>query len=158
MRVGLGFDAHPLVPQRALVLGGVSIPSDLGLAGHSDGDVLTHAIMDALLGAASLGDKGSHFPSSDPQYRNISSLVLLARTAQLVQDGRWRVVNLDATILAQRPMLAPYVESMKQSISDTLSIPKGDVGIKATTTDSLGFVGRSEGMAAFAVALVEGMA
>ena len=158
MRVGFGFDAHPLVEGRALVLGGVSIPFEAGLSGHSDGDVLTHAIMDALLGAASLGDKGRHFPSSDEQYRDISSLILLERTGGLVNGGKWRVVNVDATMLAQRPVLAPYIESMKQNISAALSIPKSDVSIKATTTDYLGFVGRGEGLAAFAVALVEAAA
>ena len=158
MRVGFGFDAHPLVAERALVLGGVPIPFDLGLSGHSDGDVLTHAIMDALLGASSLGDKGLHFPSSDPQYRDISSLVLLHRTAELVRDSKWQVANVDATMLAQRPVLAPYMQTMKQNISAALSIPEGDVSIKATTTDYLGFVGRGEGLAAFAVALVEATA
>lgn len=158
MRVGIGFDAHPLVADRPLVLGGVAIPFHLGLAGHSDGDVLIHAIMDALLGAASLGDKGVHFPSSDPQYRDISSLVLLSRTSELIQQARWRVVNVDATMLAQRPVLGPFMETMKQQIGAALSVPVGDVGIKATTTDFLGFVGRTEGMAAFAVALVEGPA
>ena len=158
MRVGFGFDAHPLVANRSLVLGGVSIPFELGLSGHSDGDVLTHAIMDALLGAASLGDKGRHFPSSDAQYRDISSLVLLTSTAELVRSGNWQVVNVDATMLAQRPVLAPYMETMKQNISASLSIPEGDVSIKATTTDYLGFVGRGDGLAAFAVALVEGTA
>ena len=158
MRVGFGFDAHPLVEGRGLVLGGVSIPFEAGLSGHSDGDVLTHAIMDALLGAAALGDKGRHFPSSDEQYRDISSLVLLTRTGEMVRDGKWRVVNVDATMLAQRPVLAPYIESMKQNISAALSIPESDVSIKATTTDYLGFVGRGEGLAAFAVALVEATA
>ncbi len=141
-----------------MVLGGVPIPFEAGLSGHSDGDVLTHAIMDALLGAASLGDKGRHFPSSDEQYRDISSLVLLTRTGEMVHDGKWRVVNVDATMLAQRPVLAPYIESMKQNISAALSIPESDVSIKATTTDYLGFVGRGEGLAAFAVALVEATA
>ena len=158
MRVGFGFDAHPLTEGRALVLGGASIPFESGLSGHSDGDVLTHAIMDALLGAASLGDKGRHFPSSDNQYRDISSLVLLTRTGELVRDGNWQVINVDATILAQRPVLAPYMETMKLNISSALSIPESDVSIKATTTDYLGFVGRGDGMASFAVALLEGVA
>ncbi len=158
MRVGFGFDSHPLAEGRALVLGGVPVPFESGLSGHSDGDVLTHAIMDALLGAASLGDKGLHFPSSDEQYRNISSLILLSRTGDLVRNSKWQVVNVDATMLAQRPLLAPYMDSMKLNISSALSIPQSDVSIKATTTDYLGFVGRGEGMAAFAVALVEGKA
>ena len=145
MRVGFGFDAHPLVEGKALVLGGVEV-------------AFTHAIMDALLGAASLGDKGHHFPSSDDQYRGISSLILLTRTGEIVREGKWRVVNVDATMLAQRPILAPYMETMKLNISSALSIPEADVSIKATTTDYLGFVGREEGMAAFAVALVEATA
>jgi 2-C-methyl-D-erythritol 2,4-cyclodiphosphate synthase len=158
MRVGFGFDAHPLVEGRALVLGGVPVPFECGLSGHSDGDVLTHAIMDALLGAASLGDKGFHFPSSNEEYRDISSLILLSRTGELVRNSKWQVVNVDATMLAQRPVLAPYMQTMKQNISAALSIPEGDVSIKATTTDYLGFVGRGEGLAAFAVALVEATA
>ena len=228
----MGFDAHPLVENRPLVLGGVEVPSGKGLAGHSDGDVLVHAIMDALLGAAGLGDKGSHFPSSDPSYKDISSLVLLSRVAELIRGdppasgeagpfhchpersegskvpadrgpilactaliptfvsrhfrflaplrsvrndtrrvvdspgvenqkappGRgkaWRIVNIDATMLAQRPMLGPFIKGMKDKISAALSISEGSVSIKATTTDHLGFVGREEGIAAYAVALVE---
>jgi 2-C-methyl-D-erythritol 2,4-cyclodiphosphate synthase len=153
-RVGIGFDAHALVPDRRLVLGGVAIPHHLGLAGHSDGDALVHAIMDALLGAAGLGDKGAHFPSSDPQYRDISSLVLLRRVGELVLQGGWRVSNLDATMLAQKPKLEPFIAAMKEHISATLAIPAGQVSIKATTTDYLGFTGREEGIAACAVALL----
>ena len=162
-RVGMGFDAHPLVENRPLVLGGVEVPYGRGLAGHSDGDVLVHAIMDALLGAAGLGDKGSHFPSGDPSYKDISSLVLLSRVAELVRGetpagggGKaWRIVNIDATMLAQRPMLGPFIKGMKDKISAALSISEGSVSIKATTTDHLGFVGREEGIAAYAVALME---
>ena len=154
-RVGIGFDAHPLVAGRALVLGGVSVPFDRGLSGHSDGDVLAHAIIDALLGAAGLGDKGIHFPATDPRYANISSLILLSRTADLLGEHRWRVVNVDATMVAQNPALGPFIGNMRQKISAALSIPGGDVSIKATTTDVLGFVGREEGLAALAVALVE---
>ena len=156
-RVGIGFDTHPLAPDRRLVLGGVEVPFHLGLLGHSDGDVLVHAIMDALLGAAALGDKGAHFPSSDPQYKDISSLVLLTRVAELVQDAGWRISNVDATMLAQNPRLGPYLEAMRAQVGLALSTPPGRIGIKVTTTDFLGFVGREEGMAACAVAsLIKG--
>ena len=157
-RAGIGFDAHPLVPDRSLVLGGVEIPFERGLAGHSDGDVLAHAIIDALLGATGLGDKGEHFPSSDPGLAGISSLLLLSRTGELLTTQHWRIVNVDATILAQRPVLRPFVGDMRKNIGSALSIPSEDVSIKATTTDLLGFVGREEGMAAYAVALVEKVA
>ena len=154
-RVGIGFDAHPLVEGRPLVLGGVEIPFHKGLAGHSDGDVLLHSMMDALLGAAGLGDKGVHFPSSEPRYKDASSLLLLSQIAGLMSDNDWRTLNIDATILAQSPMLAPFMDSMKEKVGTVLSIPKSSVSIKATTTDYLGFIGREEGMAAFAVALLE---
>ena len=153
-RVGIGFDSHPLVQGRQLVLGGVEIPSDRGLAGHSDGDVLIHALLDALLGAANLGDKGTHFPSSDPQYRDISSLLLLERVAALLAAAGWRVSNVDATMLAQTPRLGPFIPAMKERTAAALSIPPGRVSIKATTTDYLGFVGRAEGIAAVAVAAI----
>ncbi len=153
-RVGIGFDSHPLTPGRRLVLGGVEIPHDRGLEGHSDGDVLIHAMLDALLGAASLGDKGAHFPSSDPQYKDISSLLLLERAAAILAASGWRVSNVDATMLAQMPRLGPYVPRMKERSAAALGIPPARVSIKATTTDHLGFVGRSEGIAACAVACV----
>lgn len=136
------------------MLGGVQIPHDLGLSGHSDGDVLVHAIMDALLGAAALGDKGVHFPSSDPQYRDISSLVLLAVVGRLVAEDGWRISNVDATMLAQKPKLGTFIETMREKTSEALSLPKERIGIKATTTDYLGFVGREEGIAALAVASI----
>jgi len=151
-RVGIGFDAHPLVPDRKLVLGGIHIPHELGLAGHSDGDVLVHAMMDALLGAAGLGDKGAQFPSSDPQYKDISSLLLLSRVGDLVRSGGWRISNVDATMLAQKPRLGPFLESMREQAGSALSVPPERIGIKVTTTDFLGFVGREEGIAACAVA------
>ena len=154
-RIGIGFDAHPLTEGRSLVLGGVSIPFSRGLAGHSDGDVLSHAFMDAILGAASLGDKGVHFPSSDPQYKDVSSLLLLNKVAELIHHEGWRIVNLDATMLAQKPALSPFIANMKREISAALSISEGSVSIKATTTDHMGFVGREEGIAAYAVALLE---
>jgi 2-C-methyl-D-erythritol 2,4-cyclodiphosphate synthase len=153
-RVGIGIDSHPLVPGRRLVLGGIEIPHDRGLEGHSDGDVLTHAIMDALLGAANLGDKGTHFPSSDLRYRDISSLILLEGVRELLGESGWRVSNLDATMLAQTPRLAPFIPEMKERIAETLEVSADRVSIKATTTDHLGFVGRNEGVAAFAVACV----
>ncbi|MEE3006457.1 MAG: 2-C-methyl-D-erythritol 2,4-cyclodiphosphate synthase [Chloroflexota bacterium] len=151
-RVGIGFDSHPLVAGRALVLGGVIVPHDMGLSGHSDGDVLIHAMMDALLGAAALGDKGAHFPSSDPQYKDIASLSLLSSVGDLVREAGWRISNVDATMLAQNPRLAPFVESMREQAGNALSIPVQRIGIKVTTTDHLGFVGREEGIAAYAVA------
>ena len=156
-RVGIGFDSHPLVPDRPLALGGVDVPFHQGLSGHCDGDVLVHAIMDALLGAAALGDKGVHFPSSDPQYKDISSLVLLTRVAELVENAGWRISNVDATMLAQNPRLGPYMDTMRAQVGQSLSIPPDRIGIKVTTPDFLGFVGREEGMAACAVAsLIKG--
>ena len=151
-RVGIGFDAHPLTAGRRLVLGGVDIPYHLGLSGHSDGDVLVHAIMDALLGAAGLGDKGVHFPSSDPQYKDIPSLTLLETVARLVGQEGWRISNVDATMLAQKPKLAPDIQTMREQAGKALAIPVDRVGIKVTTTDYMGFVGREEGIAACAVA------
>ena len=153
-RVGIGFDSHPLVEGRRLVLGGVEVPHDHGLEGHSDGDVLVHAIMDALLGAANLGDKGIHFPSSDQQYRGISSLILLERVGGLLAESGWQVSNLDATMLAQTPRLGGYIPDMKKRIAAVLGVPLDRVSVKATTTDYLGFVGRREGIAACAVAAV----
>lgn len=155
VRVGLGFDAHPLVEGRPLILGGVDIPFEKGLSGHSDGDVVVHALLDALLGAAALGDKGAHFPSSDPDLKNVSSLFLLEKVGSMLASNEWQVVNLDATILAQRPRLGPFIAEMRERIAATLHIEKTRVSLKATTTDYLGFTGREEGMAAYAVALVE---
>ena len=154
-RIGIGFDAHPLSQGRALVLGGVEVPHHLGLSGHSDGDVLVHSIMDALLGAAALEDKGTRFPSTDARYEGAASLGLLSTVAGLLSRERWRIVNVDATMLAQSPRLGPFIGAMKEKISGALSISPGKVSIKATTTDHLGFVGREEGMAAYAVALLE---
>ncbi len=133
------------------MLGGVEVPHDRGLSGHSDGDVLVHAVMDALLGAANLGDKGLHFPSSDPQYRDISSLILLERVGVLVAQSGWRLSNVDATILAQNPRLSPFNAEMRQNVAETLSVSTDRISIKVTTTDHLGFVGREEGIAALAV-------
>ena len=158
-RTGIGFDAHPLAEGRSLVLGGVNVPFDRGLSGHSDGDVLVHALMDALLGAAGLGDKGGNFPSTDPQYKDISSLILLARVADLVGQAGWRISNVDATMLAQKPRLGPFISTMRLHTSEALSVPPDRVSIKVTTTDYMGFIGREEGIAACAVAaLVKGLA
>ena len=150
-RSGIGFDSHPLAEGRKLVLGGVTIPHDKGLSGHSDGDVLVHAIMDALLGAANLGDKGLHFPSSDPQYKDISSLILLERVGVLVAQAGWRLSNVDATILAQNPKLSAFNAEMRENVAGSLSVSPDRVSVKVTTTDYLGFVGREEGIAAMAV-------
>ena len=151
-RSGIGFDSHPLTEGRRLVLGGVEIPHSRGLSGHSDGDVLVHAVMDALLGAANLGDKGLHFPSSDPQYKDIYSLVLLERVGDLIAQAGWRLSNVDATILAQNPRLSPFNPEMRENVARSLSVSPDRVSIKVTTTDYLGFVGREEGIAACAVA------
>ncbi|MBI3979730.1 MAG: 2-C-methyl-D-erythritol 2,4-cyclodiphosphate synthase [Chloroflexi bacterium] len=155
MRVGIGLDAHRLAADRRLVLGGVEIPSALGLLGHSDADALLHAIVDALLGAAGLGDIGQHFPPSDERYRNISSRVLLARTKEMVAAAGWQLVNVDATVVAQRPHLAPHIPEMRRRIAETLGVDVARVSVKATTSDSLGAIGRGEGIAAQAVALLE---
>ena len=154
-RVGLGFDVHPLVPGRPLVLGGVRIDYEKGLAGHSDGDALLHAVMDALLGAAGMGDIGTHFPDTDPRYEGVYSLVLLRTVGHWLRERRLRVANIDATVVAQAPHLAPYIPRMQDRIGVTLRVEPGHIGIKATTTEGLGVVGRGEAIAAYAVALVE---
>ena len=154
-RVGIGYDVHPLTPGRRLVLVGIDIPFDKGLSGWSDADVLTHAIIDALLGAAALGDIGSHFPPGEPQYKDISSLVLLKRIGDELAENGWQVVNVDATIMAERPKLRDIIDRMRQQLSQTLGIALSQVGVKASTSAQLGFVGRGEGVAACAVALIE---
>lgn len=154
MRVGHGFDVHPLVPERRLILGGVTIPYELGLLGHSDADVLIHAINDALLGSVALGDIGYHFPDSDPQYAGISSLLLLQRVVGLLKANHFSIHNIDATIIAQKPKIAPYILQMRQNIATATELTIGDVSVKATTTEGLGFTGRGEGIAAHAVVLV----
>lgn len=153
-RIGIGFDAHALAAGRRLVLGGVAIPFDRGLVGHSDGDALLHAIMDALLGAANLGDKGQHFPSADEQYRDLSSQLLLAQVGQLLAAHGWQVGNIDATMLAQQPRLAPFIPAMRENVAAALALDPERVSVKVTTTDYLGFTGRAEGIAAVAVALL----
>jgi 2-C-methyl-D-erythritol 2,4-cyclodiphosphate synthase len=155
VRMGIGFDVHPLVRGRPLVLGGVQIPNALGLDGHSDADVLCHALCDSLLGALALGDIGVHFPSSDERWRGVSSLDLLSRVAAMVASEGYAPANVDATIVAQSPRLAPHVDEMKRKICAVLSIEPEMVSVKATTTDGLGFCGRGEGIAALAVSLVQ---
>jgi len=154
VRVGLGYDAHRLVEGRPLILGGVTIPYHLGLLGHSDADVLTHAIGDALLGSVGAGDLGSHFPDKDPAYKDISSLILLERIMAMVRDRGFAPVNVDATVVAEKPRLAPHLPEMRARLAPILGLAPEDVNLKATTTEHLGFAGRGEGIAAYAVVLV----
>jgi 2-C-methyl-D-erythritol 2,4-cyclodiphosphate synthase len=154
MRVGLGYDAHRLVAGRPLILGGVVIPHPQGLLGHSDADVLSHAIGDALLGAVGAGDLGTHFPEKDPAYEGISSLILLERIMQIVRDRGFAPKNVDATIVAQAPRLAPHIPAMQAKLAPILGLTPAEVNLKATTTEHMGFAGRGEGMAAYAVVLV----
>lgn len=155
MRIGHGYDVHRLTAGRKLILGGVEIPWELGLDGHSDADVLVHAVMDALLGAAGLGDIGKLFPDNDPRYAGISSLLLLDQVGRRLREAGWRVGNIDATIVAQRPKLADHLPRMAQNVAQTLGIRPGQVNVKATTEEHLGFTGSGEGMAAHAVCLLE---
>ncbi len=154
IRIGNGYDIHRLVSGRDLILGGLKIPHSLGLLGHSDADVLTHAIMDALLGALSLGDIGHYFPPSDPQWAGADSLKLLAKVYQLVQSQGWQIGNLDTVIVAEQPKLKPHITAMKQRLAEVLGIAPDAIGIKATTNEKLGPTGREEGIAAYAVALL----
>jgi 2-C-methyl-D-erythritol 2,4-cyclodiphosphate synthase len=156
MRVGTGYDSHPLAPGRKLILGGVHMPYDEGLDGWSDADVLTHAICDALLGAAALGDIGQHFPSGDLEYKDISSLSLLAKVTEKLAAGGWRIVNVDTTVIAVEPKLSEYIDEMRSKLGEAMGVKKGQVSVKASTSNGLGFVGRGEGIAAYAVALIEG--
>lgn len=155
MRVGQGFDVHAFADNRKLVLGGVEIPHDKGLAGHSDADVLLHAICDALLGAAGLGDIGRHFPDDDPRYKNIDSRVLLRHVVDRLRAKKLSVSNIDCTVIAQAPRLAPHIEAMRENIARDLDVLRERVNVKATTTERLGFTGRGEGIAAQAVVLLE---
>lgn len=155
MRIGMGYDVHRLTEGRKLILGGVEIPYEKGLLGHSDADVLIHAIMDALLGAAALGDIGTHFPDSDPAYKGISSMVLLKRVGELLKEHTYFIGNIDATIIAQRPKLSPYREQMRENIAAMLQIDVDQISIKATTEEGLGFTGRGEGICAQAICLLE---
>lgn len=155
MRIGIGYDVHPFIEGRPLILGGVDVPHSRGLAGHSDADVLLHAIADALLGAAGMDDIGKHFPPGDPRYAGIASTLLLERVAAMIADAGWKIVNLDSTLIAEQPRINPFVPRMRLCIGETLGIDGDRVGIKATTNERLGFVGREEGIAAMAVALIQ---
>lgn len=157
MRIGHGYDVHRLVGGRRLILGGVDIPWERGLLGHSDADVLTHAVMDALLGAAGLGDIGRHFPDTDPAYAGADSLHLLAHVVKLLRERGFTVGNVDATVLAQRPKLAPHIPQMRDNLARMMEVDVSQVNVKATTEEGLGFTGYGEGMAAHAVALIERM-
>ena len=156
-RIGFGYDVHRLSEGRSLILGGVKIPHNLGLMGHSDADVLTHAIIDAILGAMARGDIGQHFPDSDPTYKDMDSLLMLKKVMEWVKNERLRVNNVDTTIVAERPKLAPSLMAMKERLSEALEIQVGQVNVKATTTEGLGFCGRQEGMEAFAVVSLVGL-
>lgn len=155
LRVGHGYDVHRLVAGRALILGGVAVPFDRGLLGHSDADVLTHAVMDALLGAAALGDIGQLFPDSDAAYAGADSIALLERVTALLREHGWQVGNVDATVVAQTPKLAPYIPEMRRRLAEAMGLDVDCVSVKATTEERLGFTGSGEGMAAHAVALIE---
>ena len=154
MRVGMGYDVHRLVPERDLIIGGVKIPYEKGLLGHSDADVLLHAIMDALLGAAALGDIGKHFPDNDPAYKGADSLMLLGRVGEILSEEGYVIENIDSTIIAQKPKMAPHIEQMRRNIADTLGLDISRVNVKATTEEGLGFTGTGEGISAQAVALI----
>jgi 2-C-methyl-D-erythritol 2,4-cyclodiphosphate synthase len=155
MRVGFGYDVHPLVEGRPLILGGIKIPYLYGLQGHSDADVLLHAISDALLGAIAEGDIGRHFPDTDPQYKNIRSTIFLKKVMTRIREKGFHILNIDATILAQRPKLSDHIPRMVKEIADVLEVETGRINVKATTSEGLGFAGRGEGISAYAVALVE---
>ena len=155
MRIGQGFDAHGLIAGRPLILGGVTIPFPRGLAGHSDADVLMHAVTSACLGAAALGDLGRHFPAKDPRYKDCDSRVLLRTAVQMLKERGFRVVNMDATIVAEAPRLAPYVEQMMAHLAADLDVAIEVVNVKATTTEGMGYTGRGEGMSAHAIVLIE---
>ena len=155
MRIGHGYDVHRLVPGRRCIIGGVDIPFELGLDGHSDADVLTHAVMDALLGALALGDIGKHFPDTDPRYKGANSLALLRHVAALVREHGWQLGNLDATVLAQAPKLAPHIVQMRENLADAIGCTADRISVKATTEEGLGFTGAKQGIAAHCVCLLE---
>lgn len=155
MKIGFGFDVHELIEDRKLIIGGVDIPHKKGLLGHSDADVLVHAIMDSILGAMALGDIGAHFPDTDQQYKDISSLVLLERVKKTMDSNRFKIGNIDATVAAQAPKLAPFILEMRKNLSKVLDCSLGDINIKATTTEKLGFVGREEGISSYSVCMLE---
>ena len=154
MRIGLGYDVHRLVEDRDLILGGVKIPYELGLLGHSDADVLIHAIMDSLLGATALGDIGKHFPDTDPKYKGISSITLLKEVGKLLENNNYKIGNIDATIIAQKPKMAPHIEQMRHNIADALNIDFNQINVKATTEEGLGFTGEGLGISSQCICLV----
>ena len=155
MRVGIGYDIHPLVEGRPLILGGVTIAYELGLSGHSDADVLVHAIIDSLLGAASMRDIGTHFPDDDPRYKDISSIKLLKDTEAKLSDGGFRIVNIDATVVCEEPRLAEYIDEMVENISNALNADRNQVSIKASSSNGVGLLGKGDGIAAYAVSLID---
>lgn len=154
MRIGFGYDVHRLVKERPLIIGGVTIPFEYGLLGHSDADVLAHAIGDALLGAAAMGDIGKHFPDTDEAYRDVDSLFLLGQICKLLENAGCSIGNIDATVVAQQPRLAPYIDNMRACLSESLHLETGAISVKATTSEGLGFAGRQEGISAYAVVLL----
>ncbi|MFQ6113012.1 MAG: 2-C-methyl-D-erythritol 2,4-cyclodiphosphate synthase [bacterium] len=155
MRIGFGYDVHRFVEGRKLILGGVNIPSDKGLAGHSDADALCHAIGDAILGSVALGDLGTHFPDDDEQYAGISSLLILKEVGAMLVSQGYQISNIDATLVLEKPKLLPYIPAMRKNVAESLSLLKSQVSIKATTSEKLGFIGQEEGLAAFASVLIE---
>ena len=155
MRIGMGYDVHKLVPNRDLILGGVKIPHELGLLGHSDADVLLHSIMDALLGAAALGDIGKHFPDTDPAYKGADSVKLLEHVGRLIREAGYSIENIDATIIAQRPKMRPHIDTMRRNIKEALGIELDQINVKATTEAGLGFSGSEEGISAQAICLLQ---
>ena len=155
MRIGNGYDVHKLIENRKLILGGVDIPYEKGLLGHSDADVLVHAIMDALIGACAMGDIGKLFPDTDAQFKDISSILLLKEVAKVLKKENYTIINIDSIVVAQAPKLAPYIDEMRQNIADALEMDLGSVSVKATTTEKLGFEGRGEGISSYAVCLLE---
>ena len=155
MRIGIGYDVHQLTEDRDLILGGIKIPHQKGLLGHSDADVLTHAIIDALLGALSLGNIGDHFPDTDPQYKDISSLELLTHVNKLIHDRNYSIINIDSTVVAEQPKLKPHIPDIRKSLSEVLNLDIDQVSVKATTSEKIGFEGRQEGMSVQSVALLQ---
>lgn len=155
MRIGMGYDVHKLCKDRKLILGGIEIPYELGLLGHSDADVLIHAIMDSLLGAASLGDIGQHFPDTDNKYKGISSMLLLKEVGNLLNENSYKIINIDATIIAQKPKMSPYIKHMIKNVASTLCISENQVNIKATTEEGLGFTGKGLGISSQSICLID---